>query len=365
MKPSQEKLQALEAEFQTHARIMDRIRDVKGSLGSYFYINGYYYYWTVSTLKDEELKEIAERKNHEELMLLIHQYGKAAPEPNWNRHLVSNPYYNLHILPDYIQELIATRCNFDEIAAYTHYQGFGLAGQKAFFENSSRELKKFYITRHGFLPEVQEMLKATEDTELINIHIQKHGMSTTWEQEVIKSSDFEHFKSCVNMHEFSVPGQQFLCEHGTQEQQLYYIDKYGFWFDAHPYLINHCSNTVVYRYIVKHRHLSYEGEIALCKKGNHDMIMHYIDNRCLSDMMTFVHAEYNSERANYIEILAAFKKACMFTEYNKTEVLLVTSNHQDEIMEHISHNKPCLEAVIALLKSENTEAKKLYYQKWE
>ena len=365
MKTDEKKLQALEAEFQTHARIMDRICEVKGSCGSYFYINGYYYYWTVSTLKNEELEEIAQRQNHEELMLLIHQYGKAAPEPNWNLHLVSNPYHNAHILPDFIQELIAKRCNFDEIAAYTHYQGFGLVGQKAFFENSSRELKKFYIARHGFLPEVQEMLKATKDNELINLHITKHGMSANWEQEVIKSDDFERFKTCVNMHEFSVPGQQFLCQYGTSEQQLYYIEKYGLWFDAHPYLITYCSNNVIYRYIVKHRHFSYDGEITLCKKDNHDMIMHYVEHRCVADMKTFVFAEYNSGRVNYIEILAALKKACFFEDYNKTEVCLVTSDHQSEIMEHISNNKPCLEAVIALLKSNNTEAKKLYYDKWE
>lgn len=365
MKTDQEKLEALEAEFQTHARIMSRILEVKGWRDSYFYINGNYHYWAVSTLKTDELEEIAQRQNHEELMLLIHQYGKAAPTHDWNKNVVANQYRNEHILPDFIQELIATRCDLNEIMAYTHYQGFGSLGQKVFFEHSSKELKKFYIERHGFLPDVQKMLRDSGDTELIELHIKKHGMSHDWEQEIIESKDLEKFKFYLNLHEFSVSGQQFLCQQGTDEQKLFYIEKYGLWNEAHQHLIEHCSDNIINRYIDLHRYFSYEGELALCKKGNHDMIMHYIDYRYGSNLTPFVHAQYNSGRFNYIEILAALKKAYLMEEYDKTEVELLTSNHQDEILEHISNNKPCLEAVIALLNSDNIEAKKLYSQKWE
>ena len=52
-------------------------------------------------------------------------------------------------------------------------------------------------------------------------------------------------------------------------------------------------------------------------------------------------------------------------EYDNTEVELLASKHQDEILEHISNNKLVQKAVIALLNSNNIEAKELYYEMWE
>ena len=99
--------EALEAELQTHLDIMKKLSDVKGCENSYFYINGYCHSWHVSALDALEAIGIARRGNHDELIFMIHQYGKAAPTPGWDLHKWCNPYRNEHILPDEVQEIIA------------------------------------------------------------------------------------------------------------------------------------------------------------------------------------------------------------------------------------------------------------------
>ncbi len=363
MRTNAEKLQALEAEFHTHNAIMARLDDVKGCLASYFYINGNYYYWSVTTLTHRELKNIAERENHEELLKLIHQYGKAAPTPGWDLHKVTNHYANTHILPDFIQELIATRCNDEELNAYTSYQGFGLTGQIVFFAKSTDAQKRTYIEKHGFLPKVQQMLRESKKQELIDLHIAKHGMYLDWEKQVI-NSDFETFKYHVDLHEFSVTAQQHMCEFANNEKISYYIQKYGLWLEAHPYLVTHCDDDILYQYIDIHRHFSLEGETALCKRENHDLIMHYIDKRCEASSFSLIDAFYKAGRLNYIEILACLKRGFSLDEISKMEIKLMRSDHYDEILEYISHNKPTPAAVIELLKTDHEKAISLYFEKW-
>jgi len=363
MKTDYEKLKALEAEVETHDRIMSRLDDVKGYEDSYFYINGFCHSWCVTTLKEEELKEIVLRKNHEEILKLIHQYGKAAPEYDWEKGRWCNPYGYQHILPDFVQEFIASRCNDEEIRAYIQYQGFGLAGQKAFYKQSTDEQKKAYINLHGFLPEVQEMLRADNKTDIINLHIAKHGMHYYWEKDIIDTSNFELFKSCVNLHEFSVHAQQHLCLKGTPDKISYYINKYGLWYEAHVDLVQCEYDYIIYNYIQKHRYFCYNAEIALITKGNHNLIMFYIKHRYGKTSPSFLQALKTANRQNYIEILACLKEGSFNDEYNKTEIEFMQSNHEDEILQYLEDNTPSSKALYALLKSNNEKAKIFYLQK--
>lgn len=64
-------------EREEHDRIMKALDNVRGFVDSYFYINGNCYYWSTKPLPEEEALAIAQRGRHDEIMYMIHQYGRA------------------------------------------------------------------------------------------------------------------------------------------------------------------------------------------------------------------------------------------------------------------------------------------------
>ena len=112
-------------EKETHEQIMDALSKVKGETGSYYYINGYYYYWTINELPAGEPERIAKRGNHEEILYMIHQYGKTKCDVD-RRHLCWSSHGNEDgaLLSDEVQKIILERNNPVEINAYLTYHGF-------------------------------------------------------------------------------------------------------------------------------------------------------------------------------------------------------------------------------------------------
>ncbi len=374
--------EALEAELQTHLDIMKKLSDVKGCENSYFYINGYCHSWHVSALDALEAIGIARRGNHDELLFMIHQYGKAAPTPGWDLHKWCNPYRNEHILPDEVQEIIASRCNDEEIDAYISYQGFGLAGQRKFYAASTHAQRMRYLSRHGFLPEIQDQLRADGNQEEIDLHITRHGMHPGWEKDVLESKNSELFKHCVALHEFSILGQLLMCRIGSKADFLFYIEKWGLWNEVHAEMINTRSEAEIRQYIRTHRYLSFEGEKALLKRGNHDLIMFYISWKCkdvksllsafgvnengkgeniLSDT---INCDERVPRRNYVEIAFCLQRENMPETLKELEIFLMNNGNEDEITEYIIWKKPCPEAVQILLNRSLLKAVQTYCQKW-
>ena len=73
-------------EKEIHERIMYELSEVYGCPDSYFLINGYYRYWSLKVLPFKRAVEIAERGNHEEMMLqCCHTKVSAFEFLRWNR----------------------------------------------------------------------------------------------------------------------------------------------------------------------------------------------------------------------------------------------------------------------------------------
>lgn len=371
---------ALEAEILTHLDIMEKLSNVRGHEQSYFFANGFYYSWAVNKLSSTETVEIAKRGNHEEILYMIHQYGKAAPPHGWDAHKSCNQYHNDHILPDETQTIIATRCDDEEITAYITYQGFGLAGQQKFYTASTHEQRMRYLERHGFLPEIQDLLRTDGNQDEIDLHITRHGMYPGWEKEVINNHNFETFKHCVNLHNFSVSGQRTFCRKATSEEFLYYIEKYGFHNEVHTTLVSSRSKEEIRRYIAKHRYLSFSGEKSLLKQNDHDLLMYYIDNK-YGSLYTLLQAfeamiyqwrdEDKIEFANvptnrdYIAIASCLLREHMDKKLKELEIFLMQEEDEKQISDYILWRKPCDESVLLLLKRDLPTAIQNYFLKWQ
>ncbi len=370
--------ETLEAELQKHLDIMDELSKVKGKEGSYFHINGYYHYWHVEgNLGKERLIEVARRQNHEELMLMIRKYGEAAPYPNWNEHKCCNPYYGEHHLPDEVQEIIAERCNDEELEMFTRFEGFGLAGQRKFYQASSHEQRMRYLKRHGFDPEIQDKLRADGNREEIELHISRHGMHFGWEKGVIESDDSERFRHCVGLHEFSIEGQRLMCQRVKEDDFLFYIERWGLWNETHDALIKYRSYREIEAYIRRHRFLAYEGErVLISRSGYHELRMLYISCKCGSclsmlqlwgvDYGDYPSAKLEEKRFNdYIAIAACMRREGLEDRLSRVEIPLMTNGSNAEIIEYMKANRPTSDAVKVLLNRHLKEAIQFYCDKWK
>ncbi|MBQ8436863.1 MAG: hypothetical protein IJX20_04355, partial [Alphaproteobacteria bacterium] len=129
-------------EKEAHASIMQELSNVHGFVDSYVMINGNYYYWAVKTLNGQRAIEIAKRENHDEIMYMIHQYGKSicpSEKRSWLQS-VKEP-----VLPDEVQVIIATRNEPDEMSAFLQYWGFDSAGQNVVLERKNHDELLNYV----------------------------------------------------------------------------------------------------------------------------------------------------------------------------------------------------------------------------
>lgn len=355
---------ALEAELRTHEKIMKQLSEIYGHDDSYIEINGYRHYWHAHVLPSDQICAIARRQNHEELVYMIHQYGKCAPPASWyTSGLWKQCYGNDHILPDEVQEIIAKRCNDEELDAYITYNGFGLAGQRQFWASSSHDQRMRYLVRHGFLPEIQDQMRAGGNQEEINLHIQKHGMHFGWETEIIQSGDEQKFKHCVDLHEFSVAGQKLMCQSVSSPLFYYYIEKWGLWEQVHCDLIHYRDNSELRRYIEIHPYLSDEAETELCAGQDRKLIRYYIilKHKNKGAICQALRSTFNTD---YPFLLDCLRLEGRMDELEKAEVEFMSQGDETEIAAYIQNNRPSLQAVYTMLARKMDAPTQIYLQKW-
>lgn len=143
-------------EREEHDRIMKALDNVRGFVDSYFYINGNCYYWSTKPLPEEEALAIAQRGRHDEIMYMIHQYGRAKCPGDQQQHL-----HHVHtcLLPQSVQVIIARRNNREEMDAFLLYNGFEELGQDIVLDREDHEEIMRYVDRHGFKLKQQRRLK--------------------------------------------------------------------------------------------------------------------------------------------------------------------------------------------------------------
>lgn len=166
-------------EKETREQVMRDLESVHGYVDSYFQINGYVYVWAIQELPHTRAIEIAERGNHDEIMFMIHQYGKANCPPEKRSFL--REIRNC-ILPEKVQVIIAQRNNPEEMNAYCSYQGFDKLAQGVILDRGDHSELMRYMECHGFDALHQRQLRKRGNAEEINLHIRKHG----WADELLE-----------------------------------------------------------------------------------------------------------------------------------------------------------------------------------
>ena len=270
-----------------HERIMNALRGVYGETGSYFYINGYYYYWTIHELPEGEPERIAERGCHEEILYMIHQYGRTICKEDRYLH---NYAWSAHgneggaLLSDKVQEIILKRNNPEEILAYTTYHGFAPAGQDIILDRGNHTEIMIYLQRHGFAPAQQVRLWQRGNQEEIDLHIKNHGCSAEMLEDMFAdmsqgSAGEQQFLHFIGLHELPVAYQIRMVKTVNSDLFMTYINKYGLWFEAHADMVRERSVEEIMAYIDRHRMLSDEGERQLAYRHVTRLTQHYLEKR--------------------------------------------------------------------------------------
>ena len=94
--------------------------------------------WHVTELSEDELKEVMARGSSTEIVYMIYRYGEMVKERGYGS-----------VLPVSIQVLIVKRNKFEEVSAYTAYQGFCEEAQEVILNEWSHEQILRYISQHG------------------------------------------------------------------------------------------------------------------------------------------------------------------------------------------------------------------------
>lgn len=352
-------------DLEEHERIMEKLSMVRGERCSFFHINGYCYFWSVQKPNDDEITQIAQRGNHEELMLMIEKYGQAAPPKDWNKNLYSSFLYtNDHILPDAVQVIIAERLNPDEIKAYLKYQGFGQAGQAAYFERATHEQRMYYLKRHGLTPLMQKKLRETGIPEEIDLHISRHGMSEEWEKE-LTDGPFQDFEHAITLHEFSPKGQCYLNQKGSPAYFAAYILHWGQWEKAHKTMVENRTQEELKSYISRHRYLSREATLVLCKTAPHDLMMHYILNGVDQALNNLLEVFEESQRKNNLEKLWILQKTKKQKNLASLEAEFFENGTDEDIIEYLNMFCPLTKSAEVLLQNNRLVLFQKYLQKWK
>ena len=187
-----------------HQDVMARLSEVSGY---YAMEDDYDQYpvrqWHAVELSIDELKEIMARENTTEIAYMIYRYGEMVRERGYGS-----------VLPPEIQLLIVKRNNFQEVDAYTAYQGFCEEAQDVVLSEWSHERIMLYISLHGFSPDMQRKLWARQDLDEMALHIRYHGLDDGFVKEMFdilqKTQDYSFFYLFIENHELSVVGQKLM-----------------------------------------------------------------------------------------------------------------------------------------------------------
>lgn len=354
-------------EKETREQVMRDLESVHGYVDSYFQINGYVYVWAIKELPHTRAIEIAERGNHDEIMFMIHQYGKANCPPEKRSFL--REIRNC-ILPEKVQVIIAQRNNPEEMNAYCSYQGFDKSAQGVILDRGDHSELMRYMERHGFDALHQRQLRKRGNAEEINLHIRKHGWADELLEEMFdglgkeNQESLREYHTYISLRELPVKYQhRMLREVLTPEFQAY-VDKYGLWKDTHADLAEYRLMSEVRYYLARHPYLDYGGASVLARKGTHEDKMFYLD--CpYCDINGFLWAMFKVRPLDYEALTSCFLRiSCPFDE-KKEDIELMKNGSHEEVMKRIAVGKLGNRALTALFFRNNRKEFETYLDKWE
>lgn len=354
-------------EKETREQVMRDLESVHGYVDSYFQINGYVYVWAIQELPHTRAIEIAERGNHDEIMFMIHQYGKANCPPEKRSFL--REIRNC-ILPEKVQVIIAQRNNPEEMNAYCSYQGFDKLAQGVILDRGDHSELMRYMERHGFDALHQRQLRKRGNAEEINLHIRKHGWADELLEEMFdglgkgNQESLREYHTYISLRELPVKYQhRMLREVLTPEFQAY-VDKYGLWKDTHADLAEYRLMSEVRYYLARHPYLDYGGASVLARKGTHEDKMFYLD--CpYCDINGFLWAMFKVRPLDYEALTSCFLRiSCPFDE-KKEDIELMKNGSHEEVMKRIAVGKLGNRALTALFFRNNRKEFETYLDKWE
>lgn len=358
-------------EREEHELVMKLLDGVRGFVSSYVYINGNCYYWATTPLDEKKALEIMHRGRHDEILYMIHQYGKAQCPGDQRPHL-----HHVHdcILSDEVQELIVLRNNREEIDAYTSYYGFGEKGQDAILDRENHEEIMRYISRHGFKSNQQRRLKARGNVEEINLHISKHGWAYELLDELFEklenSGALTEYYEFITRHEFPVPYQKRMLRVVKTPEYRAYVDRYGLWYEAHGDLVECRTEREVQYYIEKHRYLCLGGETVLAQKGSGDLKKFYIDHRVETqydriDRFVFQLLKVRPLDYEFLTMCFLLPSFSNSPHWEDEETFQIMQNgSHEEVMKCIEGSMLGNKALVALFFRNNKEEFEAYLDRW-
>ena len=343
-------------EKEAHASIMQELSNVHGFVDSYVMINGNYYYWAVKTLNGQRAIEIAKRENHDEIMYMIHQYGKSicpSEKRSWLQS-VKEP-----VLPDEVQVIIATRNEPDEMSAFLQYWGFDSAGQNVVLERKNHDELLNYVNLHGFKPDQQHKLYSYGFADVFDLHIKKHGLCASLLDEIFekltagKTEEFYHF---INLHELPVTHQLKMVQLTASPEFKAYVDKYGLWNEVHGHIMEYRSMADVLYYISKHRFLEANAERIFAVRASSEGRKLYLQVKA-GDKIPFIQHLLRVRPLDYDTLTEAFLNIDISGYANQEDITLMRHGSHEAVMARVCDKRKMLSkhAFVALFFRNNQE----------
>lgn len=378
-------LEEARKECETHIEIMEKLKTLECHFEQIEAedSDGIFYYDQLvnNMLKRSEELEIAQRQNHDEILLMIQKYVEMYQRMRAKK--------EFPILSDDVQVIIAQRNNAQEMRTYLSYLGFGESAQHVIVDRGDHDELMYYIERHGFVPEVQKKLWERDNKEEISLHLLKHGLCQELEAKLLDDGNLENFKFWISLRHLPEGRQKKLLESGSSEFFYAYIARHNFSYCFDELLIEKRSTQEVMDYLSKNHFLTSRGICKLLKKGDHDLIMHYISFLNWSNVNSFIREFNASGRKNDEELVAAHKKLSRYaySHFQKnliqkgdvsafvcsldkrldpeTEKFLAKEGCHDIIMAYIERYPLEMYALREFFNRNNPEEAAFYCQKWQ
>ena len=332
-----------------HEKVMEMLSLMEGVVKCAYCDYGHCDYWVINNEPSiDELKKIVERGNQEEILYLIHQYGKCLPEKgarNCGCAACRGQFLVPIYMPDVIQGMIAKRGVKAEMEAFVGYYGFATQGQEAILERGNHEEIMWYLSLHGFLPEQQKKLFARGYMDEIELHLKKHGMSDELVLEMLDNMEKDGvgkdlFYLCIQGNEFSVKCQKRMLEVVNDTEFKAYVSRYGLWEQAHLDLVLKRSVDEVRFYIAKHKYLSIDASEEFIRKFGTEDRLFFMSNSCNgieSVIVALFSLPVVDEKAfEYAFLNYNYQK---FDIANKSEVDLMVMGSDSEIIEYVKKRR--------------------------
>ncbi len=267
-----------------HDEVMEKLSRIRGYEKQVTCDYGYCMQWFVDAPKVEVLREIVARGVIEEILYLIHQYGRALPPqtPPKGCSACNEGKWTVTVMPEEIQEMIAKRGLTVEMAAFVSYYGFGAKGQDVILKRGNHDEIMWYLEKHGLLLEQQRKLFKRGNKDEIALHLSRHGMHDALLDEMFEGmkdgKNLDLFHQCVKGPEFSVKYQKKMLAIAKSPEFEAYVTRHGLWEEAHEELVEKRSDREVRFYIIKHHYLSSKASAKYIERGGTSDRMFFMKN---------------------------------------------------------------------------------------